>query len=67
MSKLTKTLPKTSGNQYQVIIVGAGPAGIAATLAAKEAGLKYLTLDQDSLGRHSISIPARQNRHDPAG
>ncbi len=33
-----------------VIIVGAGPAGIASSLTAKEAELKYLTIDQDSLG-----------------
>jgi thioredoxin reductase (NADPH) len=33
-----------------VAIIGAGPAGIAATLAAKQHGLSYLTLEQDSLG-----------------
>ncbi len=33
-----------------LIIVGAGPAGIAATLAAKQKGLSSLTLEQDSLG-----------------
>ncbi len=57
MSKLTNTLPKASSNVHQVIIVGAGPAGIAATLAAKQAGLKYLTLDQDSLGGTVFQYP----------
>ena len=57
MSKLIKSLPKTNTNEHQVIIVGAGPAGIAATLAAKEAGLKYLTLDQDSLGGTVFQYP----------
>ncbi len=33
-----------------LIIVGGGPAGIAATLAAKQKGLTSLTLEQDSLG-----------------
>ena len=36
---------------YDVVIIGAGPAGIAATLAAHEKGLKYITIEQeDSLG-----------------
>jgi len=54
---LTATLPKNSKNQYQVIIVGAGPAGIGATLAAKQQKLKYLTLDQDSLGGTVFQYP----------
>ena len=33
-----------------IIIVGGGPAGIAATLTAKQKGLSALTLEQDSLG-----------------
>jgi len=39
---LTATLPKNSKNQYQVIIVGAGPAGIGATLAAKQSSTGIL-------------------------
>jgi thioredoxin reductase (NADPH) len=39
-----------SGAGLDVAIVGAGPAGIAATLAAQEAGLRYVTLEQDTLG-----------------
>ena len=35
---------------YDVVIVGGGPAGIAASLAAKEKQLRYLTLEQDTLG-----------------
>lgn len=42
--------PKGAGDIFDVIIVGAGPAGFAATLAAKEAGLRYLTLEQESFG-----------------
>ena len=50
---------KSSGNtaQYDIIIVGAGPAGISATLAAEKNGLKYLTLEQDSLGGTVYSFP----------
>lgn len=51
------SLKKNSTNPFQVVIVGAGPAGIAATLAAKQAGLKYLTIDQDSLGGTVFQYP----------
>lgn len=39
-----------SGNGYDVAIVGAGPAGFAASLRAMEAGLRFVTIEQDSLG-----------------
>lgn len=42
---------------YDVVIIGAGPAGFAATLAAKQKGLKYLTLEQDSLGGTVFNFP----------
>jgi thioredoxin reductase (NADPH) len=35
---------------YDLIIVGAGPAGLSASLAAKEKGLKFITLEQDTVG-----------------
>ena len=36
--------------EVDVVIVGAGPAGISASLAAKQHGLKFRTLEQESLG-----------------
>ena len=38
-------------------IVGAGPAGISATLAAKKHGLTSVTLEQDSLGGTVFTFP----------
>ena len=38
------------GDVIDLVIVGAGPAGIAASLAAKDKKLNYVTLEQDSLG-----------------
>ena len=40
-----------------VLIVGAGPAGLAASLAAKQLGLTYQTLEQDSLGGAVFQYP----------
>ncbi len=46
-----------SGGDYDLIIIGAGPAGIAASLTAKKFGMKFLTLDQDTLGGTIYSFP----------
>lgn len=54
---LARSLPKSGSKNYQVVIVGAGPAGISATLQAQELGLNYLTLDQDSLGGTVFKYP----------
>lgn len=40
-----------------VIIVGAGPAGIAASLMAKKHKLNFLTLEQDTLGGTVYTFP----------
>jgi thioredoxin reductase/ferredoxin len=39
-----------SGDGYDLVIVGAGPAGFAASLGAMKAGLRFVTIEQDSLG-----------------
>lgn len=45
------------GDGYDVVIVGAGPAGFSATLAAAQHGLRYATVEQDSLGGTVFSYP----------
>ncbi|HEY2401236.1 MAG TPA: NAD(P)-binding domain-containing protein [Steroidobacteraceae bacterium] len=40
-----------------VVIVGAGPAGFAASLTAMSLGLKYVTLEQESLGGCVFQYP----------
>lgn len=43
---------------YDVVIIGAGPAGISATLAAKDQGLRYVTLEQeDTFGGSTLHYP----------
>lgn len=49
------------GDQSDVVIVGAGPAGISASLAAKESGLRYVTIEQeDGLGGTVYHFPRRK-------
>ena len=57
MSSIRTGIQKGHGQQYDVIIIGAGPAGFAATLEAKAAGLRYLTLEQESFGGTVAHFP----------
>jgi thioredoxin reductase/NAD-dependent dihydropyrimidine dehydrogenase PreA subunit len=43
--------------EYDLVIVGAGPAGISASCNAKQHGLKSITLEQDTLGGTVFSFP----------
>ncbi len=50
MEQIVKAVQPGSDHANDVVRRGAGPAGIAASLAAKAAGLRYRVLEQDSLG-----------------
>lgn len=54
---LTKKLKKDHHTDADIIIVGAGPAGIGATLNAVKNGLRYITLEQDTIGGTVSSFP----------
>lgn len=49
--------PSRSAGIFDVIIIGAGPAGISAGLCALEHGLRYLILEQDTLGGSVAHFP----------
>jgi len=56
MEGITQHLGKHAFD-YDVVIIGAGPSGFAATLSAHEKKMKYLTLEQDSLGGTVFKFP----------
>jgi thioredoxin reductase/ferredoxin len=60
INNITKNLRRSLKAKYDVVIIGAGPAGISATLAAKEKNLKYVTLEQNSLGGTIYSFPRKK-------
>jgi len=45
---------------WDVIIVGAGPAGMAASLEAKARGLRFITLEQEEIGGTVARYPRRK-------
>jgi thioredoxin reductase/ferredoxin len=57
---IKRVLTHKHANVLDLVIVGAGPAGISASLAAKEAKLKFIAIDQDSLGGTVAHFPRRK-------
>jgi thioredoxin reductase (NADPH) len=47
---LGKQISNQVGAEVDVVVVGAGPAGLGAALQAKEQGLRYLLVEQDEFG-----------------
>jgi len=50
MDSIQKLVEGQTDKELDVVIVGAGPAGIGASLAAMKSNLKFKTIEQDSLG-----------------
>ncbi len=60
MEYIIKSQKANRGGQdlpLDVVVVGAGPAGFAASLAAKQQGLRFVTLEQDSFGGTVAHFP----------
>jgi thioredoxin reductase len=57
VDNLVKGISAKGKFEYDLVVVGAGPAGISATLQAKKHGLKTATLEQDSLGGTVYTFP----------
>jgi len=57
VDNIVKVLKKAHNADYDLLIIGAGPAGISASLSAKQHKLNFLTVDQDSLGGTVFTFP----------
>jgi thioredoxin reductase (NADPH) len=60
MENISKLIAKNHRAPYDVIIIGAGPAGISGSLAAKKHGLRFLLIDQDTLGGTVFTFPRKK-------
>jgi thioredoxin reductase (NADPH) len=60
VENMVKSIRKDHGAQYDIVIIGAGPAGIAASLKAKMLKLNALILEQDSLGGTVFTFPRKK-------
>jgi thioredoxin reductase/ferredoxin len=57
---IARTLDRSHLAEYDLLIVGAGPAGISGSLNAKKQGLNFITLEQDSLGGTVYTFPRKK-------
>ena len=60
MDAIAGSIARRGAGIRDVVIVGAGPSGIAASLAAKQHRLDFVTVEQDSLGGTVASFPRRK-------
>jgi putative YpdA family bacillithiol system oxidoreductase len=45
---------------HDVVVVGAGPAGLSATLQAEKSGLRFVTVDQGDIGGTVLTYPRQK-------
>lgn len=57
VENIIKSRKKVHNASFDLVIVGAGPAGISAALAAKKHNLKTIILEQDTLGGTVFTFP----------
>ncbi len=57
VDNIVRSLEKKHSADYDLIIIGAGPAGISASLTAKKHNLRSIVLEQDTLGGTVFTFP----------
>lgn len=60
VDNLARSLRQDHGAPYDLVIIGAGPAGISGSLNAKKRGLKFLLLEQETLGGTVYTFPRKK-------
>ena len=60
VENISGQIRKGHSADYDLIIVGAGPAGISGSLTAKRHGLTSLLLEQDTLGGTVFTFPSKK-------
>jgi thioredoxin reductase (NADPH) len=60
MESIIELVKSGHSNEHDLVIIGAGPAGFASTLAAKEANLTSVTIEQEELGGTVAHFPRRK-------
>jgi thioredoxin reductase (NADPH) len=57
MEAIERLRGRAKDRSLDLVIVGAGPAGLSASLAAKAAGMRFLTLEQEKVGGTIAHFP----------
>jgi thioredoxin reductase/Pyruvate/2-oxoacid:ferredoxin oxidoreductase delta subunit len=60
IAHVVKAAPRAPADGVQVLIAGAGPAGLAAAITAKAAGLTFQVLEQSEMGGSMLHYPRRK-------
>lgn len=60
VENIVKKLKRDHTASFDLIIIGAGPAGISGALTAKKHGLNFLILEQDTLGGTVFTFPRKK-------
>jgi len=60
MQSVSELLRAGHNNEHDLVIIGAGPAGFSATLAAKLEELRSVTVEQEALGGTVAHFPRRK-------
>ena len=60
VAHIAQRAPKAPPGGYQLLIAGAGPAGLAAAISAKTAGLSFRIIEQGEVGGSMLHYPRRK-------